>query len=172
MISGYKDGSFKPGQNITRAEFAAIAAKFAAAQDESVTFTDVGKHWAGKSISLVAANGWVTGYKDGTFLPNQNITRAEAMSIINRMLERNPQNADDLSDTMTQWIDNQNAKKWYYLAIQEATNSHDYTRTEDGFEVWADAAGEESAEQQPEESGTPEQETTPVQDENTQQPEV
>lgn len=172
VISGYKDGSFKPGQNITRAEFAAIAAKFAAAQDESVTFTDVGKHWAGKSISLVAANGWVTGYKDGTFLPNQNITRAEAMSIINRMLERNPQNADDLSDTMTQWIDNQNAKKWYYLAIQEATNSHDYTRTEDGFEVWADAAGEESAEQQPEESGTPEQETTPAQDENTQQPEV
>ena len=159
VINGYKDGSFKPGQSITRAEFAAIAAKFSAAQETSVTFTDVGKHWASESISLVAANGWVTGYKDGSFLPNQNITRAEAMSIINRMLDRNPQSADSLSDTMTQWSDNQNVKKWYYLAVQEATNSHEYTRTDDGFEVWAGAQEEPAPEEETPETGEPAQET-------------
>ncbi len=145
VFNGYKDGSFKPSQNITRAEFATIAAAFAQQQAQTITFTDVAeKHWASKNISLVAANGWVTGYKDGTFLPNQNITRAEAMSIINRMLDRNPQSIDDLSDTMKTWSDNANTKKWYYLTIQEATNSHEYTRTEDGFEVWGSASATEN----------------------------
>ena len=139
IINGYPDGSFKPNAPITRAEFAAIASRFDAnASDEGDWFSDISGHWAEKSIIKAVNNGWIKGYEDGTFRPNQNITRAEAMTLVNRVLHRLPGSPADLLDDMIKWPDNADTEAWYYLAVQEATNSHHYSREteESEFETW------------------------------------
>ena len=129
IIKGYPDGTFKPNGAITRAELATIAARFAIVMGmtptNSLSFNDIAGHWAESDINYAAAIGWVTGYPDGTFKPDQPITRAEYITLVNRMLERVPENTSDLlNNEMIKWPDNSNSSMWYYLAIQEATNSH------------------------------------------------
>lgn len=137
ILKGYKDGTFKPNENITRAEFAAIAARFdKTASSNLPIFTDTYGHWAASEIGNAAKNGWVNGYPDGSFKPNQAITRAEAMALVNRVLNRDPQNPADLLNSMIKWPDNMDTNKWYYLDVQEATNSHDYERTTQATEKW------------------------------------
>ncbi|MBS1450570.1 MAG: VWA domain-containing protein [Oscillospiraceae bacterium] len=137
IITGYPDGTFKPNKPITRAEFAAIAARFDETQSgKSATFSDVIGHWAAKEIGIAYANEWIKGYPDGTFKPDQNITRAEAMTLINRVLERKPESPADLLTNMNKWTDNLDTSKWYYLDVQEATNSHGYTRKTFNYELW------------------------------------
>ena len=137
IVTGYPDGNFHPNDYITRAEFAVIAARFDSnGNTTGVSFDDIYGHWAQKEINQAYNNGWILGYEDGTFKPNQNIIRAEAMALINRVLQRVPEHKDDLLDNMVQWPDNADTTKWYYLAIQEATNSHDYNRKTNGYEHW------------------------------------
>ncbi len=137
IITGYPDGTFKPNKPITRAEFAAIAARFDETQSgKSATFSDVIGHWAAKEIGIAYYNDWIKGYPDGTFKPDQNITRAEAMTMINRVLERKPESPADLLTNMNKWTDNMDTSKWYYLDVQEATNSHAYTRKTFNYELW------------------------------------
>ena len=137
IITGYPDGTFKPNKPITRAEFAAIAARFDETQSgKSATFSDVIGHWAAKEIGIAYYNDWIKGYPDGTFKPDQNITRAEAMTLINRVLERKPESPADLLTNMNTWTDNMDTSKWYYLDVQEATNSHAYTRKTFNYELW------------------------------------
>ena len=137
ILNGRTADTFVPDAPITRAEFAAICARFDdsdARQDNA--FTDITGHWAEKEIGCAAALGWIDGYTDHTFRPNNEITRAEAMTMINRVLQRLPETEDDLLDEMTVWPDNQ-PDAWYYLAVQEATNSHDFDRKDDGVhETW------------------------------------
>ena len=133
ILKGYEDKTFMPNQSITRAEMAAIAARFARLMGTAVTtnntFTDIDGHWAKEDIEYAAAVGWVKGYPDGTYRPQANITRAEFMTLANRMLEREPENESDLlASTMKTWPDNADTSQWYYLAVQEATNSHVYKR--------------------------------------------
>lgn len=137
IVKGRSQAHFEPDAPITRAEFAAICARFDTSTDRAAhSFTDISGHWAEAEIERAAALGWITGYADGTFRPNQNITRAEAMTIINRVLNRLPENEDDLLDGMNVWTDNQPGT-WYYLAVQEATNSHKYVYKADGLhEHW------------------------------------
>lgn len=137
IITGYPDDTFKPNKPITRAEFAAIAARFDETQSgKSATFSDVIGHWAAKEIGIAYYNDWIKGYPDGTFKPDQNITRAEAMTLINRVLERKPESPADLLTNMNKWTDNLDTSKWYYLDVQEATNSHGYTRKTFNYELW------------------------------------
>ena len=137
IINGYPDGDFHPNANITRAEFAAIAARFDSnANTTGVSFTDIYGHWAQKEINIAANNGWILGYENGEFRPNQNIIRAEAMAMVNRVLQRIPESKEDLLDAMVKWSDNMDTTKWYYLTVQEATNSHDYGRKNNGYEYW------------------------------------
>ena len=137
IFTGYPDGTFKPNKPITRAEFAAIAARFDETQSgKSATFSDVIGHWAAKEIGIAYYNDWIKGYPDGTFKPDQNITRAEAMTLINRVLERKPESPADLLTNMNKWTDNMDTSKWYYLDVQEATNSHGYTRKTFNYELW------------------------------------
>lgn len=136
FIKGYEDGSFGPDKNITRAEFATIASRLdKMTENTSHGFTDISGHWAEKYIADAVAKGWIAGYEDGTFRPEQNITRAEAMTIINRMLNRFV-NEKGLHKDAILWPDN-NKDAWYYYAVEEATNSHDYVRQSDGvYETW------------------------------------
>jgi uncharacterized repeat protein (TIGR02543 family) len=137
IVTGYPDGTFKPNENITRAEFAAIAARFDEnANSTNADFSDISGHWAAVEIAKAAANGWVNGYPDGTFKPDQKITRAEAMALVNRVLNRDPEDPSDLLDNMIKWPDNMDTNKWYYLDVQEATNSHTYERTTKITEKW------------------------------------
>ena len=138
VITGYPDGSFRPNANITRAEFAAILSRLAGVKSSyTASFSDLAGHWAAGAISAVSAKGWVTGYPDGSFHPNANITRAEAMAMINRMLGRLPASTSDLLRGMKTFSDNLDASKWYYLHVQEATNGHTYTMQKDGIhETW------------------------------------
>ena len=137
IIKGYPDGTFRPNDPITRAEFAAIAARFDEHKAAKLaSFTDIYGHWAVSEISLAYENGWIKGYSDGTFRPNRNITRAEAMALINRVLNRAPEKPSDLLNNMNKWTDNMDTTKWYYLDVQEATNSHDYTRKTNNYEMW------------------------------------
>jgi len=125
IITGYPDGTFRPNAAITRAEFAAIAARFDNDGDKTAAkFSDIATHWAKDEISIAYNNGWITGYPDGTFGPQRDITRAETMTLVNRVLNRQPETEDDLLPNMTVWTDNANPKAWYYLAVQEATNRH------------------------------------------------
>lgn len=137
ILNGRTTDAFAPDAFITRAEFAAICARFDTGRAEGDSnLTDIAGHWAEAEIERAAALGWVAGYPDGTFRPNSNITRAEAMTIINRVLQRLPQDEGDLLTDMTIWPDN-NPTDWYYLAIQEATNSHEFVRKSDGIhERW------------------------------------
>ena len=140
IIKGYEDGSFKPDASISRAEFAAIAARFDPDGDTTpAPFSDVSSHWAKDEISIAYNNGWITGYPDGTFGPQRDITRAETMTLVNRVLNRQPETEDDLLPNMTVWTDNANPKAWYYLAVQEATNSHYYKfKTNSKYEKWTE----------------------------------
>ena len=140
IIQGYEDGTFRPNANITRAEFAAIAARFMTSgyDVESDLFTDIAGHWARESINDAATAGWINGYSDDTFRPDNAITRAEAVTLVNNVLQRKP-DADHMLDSMITWPDNPESA-WYYEAIQEATNSHDYDMpSEDDdvdYETW------------------------------------
>ena len=140
IITGYPDGTFRPNAYITRAEFAAIAARFDTDGDKTLAaFSDIANHWAKDEISVAYNNGWVDGYPDGTFGPQRNITRAETVTLVNRVLNRKPETEDDLLPDMTTWTDNADKKAWYYLAIQEATNSHYYKYKENSeYEKWTE----------------------------------
>ena len=137
MIKGYPDGTFGPNDPITRAEFAAIAARFDPSEISGVAaFTDIAGHWSEPEVSKAAANGWVNGYTDNSFKPDQNITRAEAMALVNRVLNRNPGSPENLLPDMITWPDNMDLSAWYYLDVQEATNSHTYERQPNNTELW------------------------------------
>ena len=138
ILSGYPDATFRPNASITRAEFAAIATRFDADGDKTpASFDDITNHWAKDEISVAANNGWVNGYKDGSFRPQNNITRAETMSLVNRVLNHNPETAEDLLSDMITFTDNADTNAWYYLAVQEATNSHYNTSKENSaYEKW------------------------------------
>ena len=140
IIKGYEDGSFKPNDPISRAEFAAIAARFDPDGDKTpASFSDVTSHWAKDEISIAANHGWIKGYEDGSFKPDQKITRAETMTLVNRVLNRLPEAKDDLHKDMKTWVDNMDETAWYYLAVQEATNSHYFkNKTSTKFEQWTD----------------------------------
>ena len=140
IITGYPDGTFRPNAAITRVEFAAIAARFDNDGDKTAAkFSDIATHWAKDEISIAYNNGWITGYPDGTFGPQRDITRAETMTLVNRVLNRQPETEDDLLPNMTVWTDNANPKAWYYLAVQEATNSHYYEfKTNSQYEKWTE----------------------------------
>ena len=140
IITGYPDGTFRPNAAITRAEFAAIAARFDHDGDKTAAkFSDIATHWAKDEISIAYNNGWITGYPDGTFGPQRDITRAETMTLVNRVLNRQPETEDDLLPNMAVWTDNANPKAWYYLAVQEATNSHYYEfKTNSKYEKWTE----------------------------------
>ena len=140
IIKGYEDGSFKPNDPISRAEFAAIAARFDPDGDKTpATFADVTSHWAKDEISIAANHGWIKGYEDGSFKPDQKITRAETMTLVNRVLNRLPETKDDLHKDMKTWVDNMDETAWYYLAVQEATNSHYFkNKTSTKFEQWTE----------------------------------
>ncbi len=140
IITGYPDGTFRPNAAITRAEFAAIAARFDHDGDKTAAkFSDIASHWAKDEISIAYNNGWITGYPNSTFGPQRDITRAETMTLVNRVLNRQPETEDDLLPNMTVWTDNANPKAWYYLAVQEATNSHYYEfKTNSQYEKWTE----------------------------------
>lgn len=140
IITGYPDGTFRPNAAITRAEFAAIAARFDNDGDKTAAkFSDIANHWAKDEISIAYNNGWITGYPDGTFGPQRDITRAETMTLVNRVLNRQPETEDDLLPNMTVWTDNANPNAWYYLAVQEATSSHYYKfKTNSQYEKWTE----------------------------------
>ena len=140
IITGYPDGTFRPNAAITRAEFAAIAARFDNDGDKTAAkFSDIATHWAKDEISIAYNNGWINGYPNGTFGPQRDITRAETMTLVNRVLNRQPETEEDLLPNMTVWTDNANPKAWYYLAVQEATNSHYYKfKTNSKYEKWTE----------------------------------
>ena len=139
IVKGHNDGTFAPNAPITRAEFAAIAARFDdKANTTAVDFSDIASHWAKDEISAAANNGWINGYTDGTFRPNSKITRAEAMTLVNRVLRRLPETAEDLHNDMIKWSDNSDASQWYYLDVLEATNSHYSQTKENQFEKWTE----------------------------------
>ena len=136
IVKGRRADSFDPDASITRAEFAAICARFNTKPVENNgSFSDISGHWAENEIERAAAFGWISGYPDGTFRPDARITRAEAMTMINRVLCRMPQSESDLLDSMVTWPDNK-PSDWHYLAVQEATNSHDFNRQGEVGESW------------------------------------
>ena len=138
IVKGDSQGKFNPNAPITRAEFAAIAARFDdKANTTAVDFSDIASHWAKNEINAAANNGWINGYTDGTFRPNNKITRAEAMTLVNRVLKRLPETAEDLHNDMIKWSDNSDTSAWYYLAVQEATNSHYYDLKGNKHEKWS-----------------------------------
>ena len=139
IVKGRTPTTFVPDAPITRAEFAAVCARFDThLRDGDSDFSDISGHWAEAEIERAATLGWINGYPDGTFRPDSAITRAEAMTMINRVLQRLPEDEDDLLPDMNVWPDNQ-PQDWYYLAVQEATNSHDFDRKHDGVhEHWTD----------------------------------
>lgn len=135
VLEGYPDGTFKPGNFVTRAELATIASRFDELSflDTNI-FPDVEGHWAEKYINSAAAKGWVEGYPDGTFKPDAYITRAEFVTLVNRVLQRRVQAADILPEARQ--FPDLLPGRWYYEAMQEAINSHLYERKEDGYETW------------------------------------
>ena len=140
VIKGYEDGTFKPNQLITRREFAVIAARYAEGLDTWKTFSDVPTtDWAYKFINRVAGTGWINGYEDGTFRPDKNITRAEVVAIVNRMLNRTPDRAhieNNLMNSSNAFVDNMRSA-WYYYDIYEAAFGHSYERMMNGVdEKW------------------------------------
>ena len=134
VITDSSNGYFRPNEAITRAELAAMLAKFSETTGAANYFNDVSaKYWAANAIAICAKLGWITGYPDGTFRPDKNVTRAELMAMINRATGRAPKSADAFLTGMKTWVDN-TSDKWYYLDVQEATNSHSYTVK--GSETW------------------------------------
>ena len=138
IVRGYDAAAFGPGDPITRAQFAAICARFDTGKSNgSRTFSDIEGHWAKAYIERAAELGWISGFQDGTFRPDAYITRAQAVTMINRMLNRLPEDPSDLLPGMNVWPDC-GPGDWFYLAIQEATNSHDYRRKAGSYETWTD----------------------------------
>lgn len=129
ILSGYQDGTFLPNAVVTRAEFTTILARFVEAQGGTSNFKDINQHWAKNYINTAYKNGWISGYSDNTFRPDQPITRAEVMAIVNRAMHRVVK-ASDMLDTMIKWTDNPSGT-WYYEAVQEATNSHNHEWTKE-----------------------------------------
>lgn len=141
IIKGDPAGTYRPGDPITRAEMAAIIARFGDFKEGGKTFNDISGHWAQKYIELAASNGWINGNPDGTFKPNNNITRAETVAMINRVLNRQTESNDDLLPVsqMTNWSDNMDTAKWYYRDMQEATNNHKAERVGTSmYEKWTE----------------------------------
>ena len=137
IVRGRTSECFDPDAPITRSEFAAICARFD--QTDVVirnAFTDISECWAKEEIERAAVLGWIRGYEDGSFRPQDNITRAEAVTMINRVLQRIPEYQEDLLPDMITWPDNR-PSDWYYLSVQEATNSHDFARKNNGYESWS-----------------------------------
>lgn len=135
VLKGYKDGTFRPSNLINRAEFAAIASRFDKLEEAKENkFIDIDGHWAEKEINSAEKKGWIKGYEDNTFRPNNNIVRAEAMSLINNVLDRKVLEKNIPQDAK-QWLDNPKGT-WYYEIVVEASNSHSYTTDEDGNEIW------------------------------------
>ena len=145
-IIGYSDGTVQPGGQITRAEVATIFFRLLTDDVRQENFTrtnpysDVaGTAWYNNAVSTLSAMGIITGYPDGTFGPQRSITRAETMTLVNRVLDRKPETEDDLLPDMVTWTDNADKKAWYYLAVQEATNSHYYEfKTNSQYEKWTE----------------------------------
>ena len=137
-VKGYEDGSFGPDKYITRAEFATMATRYAILEEnKDLSFIDITGHWAEEYINKAANAGWVNGYEDGSFGPEQYITRAEVMTIINRMLTRYVDEEGLHADTK-HWLD-MDGSEWYYYNVLEATNAHNYERREDGkLESWTE----------------------------------
>ena len=132
VISGYPDGTFRPNAPITRAEFAAMITRFdETAKSADTPFTDISGHWAENAIGKAYGNGWVEGSSKTVFCPESNLTRAETATLLNRVLHRLPEKESDLLANQIVWPDNPETF-WGYLAIQEATNSHEYERKADG----------------------------------------
>ena len=138
ILNGYSDGTFKPNANITRAEFATIAARFLSnSYSLNDRFYDTEGHWAEPYINRAAEVGWINGYNDGSFKPDRAITRAEAVTLVNAVLGREP-HEDHLLSRMVTWPDNPKSA-WYYEDIQEATNSHDYVwASGNAYEIWTE----------------------------------
>lgn len=140
ILAGYPDGTFRPAANITRAEYATLFSRFFdVLSADGVDFSDIEGHWAEEWILSAAAHGFIYGYPDGTFRPDQEITRAEAMTLTNRVLDRRP-HRDHLHEDMIVWSDNLDTNAWYYADVQEASNSHEYVMvnsgSEDAYEIW------------------------------------
>lgn len=130
IVDTRTNGKFRPNEAITRAELAAMLAQFADIKSAANSFNDVSaRHWASDEIAVCAKMGWINGYPDGSFRPDATITRAEMMAMINRALDRTPKSVSDLLPGMKTWSDNTNTGAWYYLDVQEATNSHTYTKS-------------------------------------------
>ena len=141
IIKGDPAGTYRPGDPITRAEMAAIIARFGDFKEGGKTFSDISGHWAQKYIELAASNGWINGNPDGTFKPNNKITRAETVAMINRVLDRQTKDVSDLLPVsqMTNWSDNMDTAKWYYRDMQEATNNHKAERVGNSiYEKWTE----------------------------------
>ena len=141
IIKGDPAGTYRPGDAITRAEMATIIARFGDFKEGGKTFNDISGHWAQKYIELAASNGWINGNPDGTFKPNNNITRAETVAMINRVLDRQTKDVSDLLPVsqMTNWSDNMDTAKWYYRDMQEATNNHKAERVGNSiYEKWTE----------------------------------
>jgi hypothetical protein len=137
ILTGYDDGSYRPGTYMTKAELATVASRFDnLSTPGAITFSDTSGHWAEKYILSAAAKGWVKGYEDGTFKPDQYITRAEFVTLVNNVLNRKV-HAEDILPDAAQFSDLENGK-WYYEAMQEAVNSHNYERAEDDYETWTE----------------------------------
>lgn len=135
VILGYKDGTFRPGNYITRAELAVIASRFDNLSPfESDKFSDIKGHWANKYINSAAEKGWVKGYADGTFKPDNYITRAEFVTLVNAVLDRKVTKDYILKDARQ--FPDLTEDKWYYEDMQEAINSHEYEWQEDNTEKW------------------------------------
>ena len=136
IVQGRSTTTFDPKAPITRAQFAAICARFDTGKSSGTqSFTDIKGHWAEKYIERAAELGWIKGFEDGSFRPDTYITRAQAMTMINRVLNRIPEDESDLLPGMNVWPDC-NPGDWFYLAIQEATNSHDYRHKAGSYETW------------------------------------
>ena len=136
IVQGRSATTFDPKAPITRAQFAAICARFDTGKSSGEqTFTDIKGHWAEKYIQRAAELGWIKGFEDGTFRPDTYITRAQAMTMINRVLNRIPEDESDLLPGMNVWPDC-NPGDWFYLAVQEATNSHDFEHKAGNYETW------------------------------------
>lgn len=141
IIKGYKEGDFRPNRNITRAEFAVIAVRFAndnSSTRAAINFKDISGHWAEADIKKATELGYIEGYSDGTFRPDRPIIRAEVTTLLDRVLNRHVESENDMLSSMVKWPDN-TQNKWYYYEVQEASNSHFYDRKEDGKnEVWTE----------------------------------
>jgi len=129
VLEGYPDGTFRPDNNITRAELATIVSRFVDqswARGSKTKFTDIQGHWAHDEIHSIEDKNWIIGYPDDTFRPDNHITRAETVTMVNRVLHRTPERFEDLLGDMHIWPDNADPAMWYYIPIQEASIGHDH----------------------------------------------